>query len=133
MIPVPDVVEWVKTQPDVVHVHSLLSEDDLKQIEAELADVYGPLPDEAKLLLDIGELRIAASKWDLRSIVASGNDLVFSFREEPGRKVNTLFATVRGSVRIPDPKTVNLRLSPSYFEPRTLVSLLRKVFAAKSR
>ena len=42
---------------------------DLKQIEAELADVYGPLPEEARLLLDIGELRIAASKWDIRSIV----------------------------------------------------------------
>ena len=56
---------------------------DLKQIEAELTDVYGPLPDEAKLLLDIGELRIAASKWDIRSIVASGNDLVFTFEQGP--------------------------------------------------
>ncbi len=102
---------------------------DLRQIEAELADVYGPLPDEVKLLLDIGELRIAASKWDIRSIVASGNDLVFSFREEPGRKVNILFATVRGSVRIPDPKTINLRLNPSYFEPRTLITLLRKILS----
>lgn len=102
---------------------------DLKQIEAELADVYGPLPEEAKLLLEIGELRIAASKWDIRSIVVSGNDLVFTFKQDPGKKANTLFAGVRGSVRIPDPKTVNLRLSPSYFEPRTLITLLRKVFS----
>ena len=43
---------------------------DLEQIEADLADVYGPLPEEAKLLLEIGELRIAASKWDIRTIVA---------------------------------------------------------------
>ncbi len=106
---------------------------DLRQIEAELADVYGPLPDEVKLLLDIGELRIAASKWDVRSIVASGNDLVFSFREEPGRKVNSLFAGVRGSVRIPDPKTINLRLNPSYFEPQTLITLLRKIFADRTK
>ena len=116
---------------------------DLKQIEAELADVYGPLPDEAKLLLEIGELRIAASKWDIRSIVASGNDLVFSFKrgvegvppsnrgQDARDTVNTLFAGVRGSVRIPDPKTVNLRLHPSYFEPRTLVSLLRKILAGQ--
>jgi transcription-repair coupling factor (superfamily II helicase) len=114
---------------------------DLKQIEAELADVYGPLPDEAKLLLEIGELRIAASKWDIRSIVVSGNDLVFSFKQSvegvpPSNRgqdardtVRALFANVRGSIRIPDPKTVNLRLNPSYFEPRTLISLLRKVFA----
>jgi transcription-repair coupling factor (superfamily II helicase) len=106
---------------------------DLQQIEAELADVYGPLPDEAKLLLEIGELRIAASKWEIRSIVASqpapaqAGDLVFSFKQDPGRKVNTLFANVRGSVRIPDPKTVNVRLPPSYFEPRTLLALLRRI------
>ncbi len=122
---------------------------DLQQIQTELADVYGPLPDEVRLLLDIGELRIAASKWDIRSIVVSGNDLVFSFRlrgegvpplssslqgKEQGQDalataVKVLFAHVRGSVRIPDPKTVNLRLPPSYFEPRTLISLLRKVFS----
>jgi transcription-repair coupling factor (superfamily II helicase) len=118
---------------------------DLKQIEAELADVYGPLPEEAKLLLDIGELRIAASKWDIRSIVVSGNDLVFSFKQSvegvpPSHRgqdardtVNALFANVRGSVRIPDPKTVNLRLNPSYFEPRTLITLLRKIFSGGKR
>ena len=43
--------------------------------------------------------------------------------------MKTLFANVRGSVRIPDPKTINLRLSPSYFEPRTLITLLRKIFS----
>jgi transcription-repair coupling factor (superfamily II helicase) len=102
---------------------------DLQQIEAELADVYGPLPDEVKLLLEIAELRSAASHWHIRSIVASGNDLVFSFKQDPGRKANALFANVRGSVRIPDPKTINLRLAPSYFEPRTLISLLRKIFS----
>jgi transcription-repair coupling factor (superfamily II helicase) len=105
---------------------------DLKQIEAELADVYGPLPEEVKYLLEIGELRIAASKRDIRSIVASGNDLVFSFRQDPGKKVSTLFAAVRGTVRIPDPKTINLRLAPSYFEPRTLIGLLRKILARNS-
>jgi len=118
---------------------------DLRQIEAELTDVYGPLPEEAKLLLDIGELRIAASKWDIRSIVVSGNDLVFSFKQSvegvpPSNRgqdardtVNSLFANVRGSVRIPDPKTVNLRLNPSYFEPRTLISLVRKIFSEEKK
>jgi transcription-repair coupling factor (superfamily II helicase) len=106
---------------------------DLQQIEAELSDVYGPLPEEAKLLLEIGELRIAAAKWDIRSIVVSGNDLVFTFKQDPGRKVNTLFANVRGSIRIPDPKTINLRLNPSYFEPQTLISLLRKILVEKGR
>jgi hypothetical protein len=45
----------------------------------------------------------------------------------------SLFAHVQGSVRIPDPKTINLRLNPNYFEPRTLINLLRKIFAEKKQ
>jgi transcription-repair coupling factor (superfamily II helicase) len=144
---------------------------DLQQIEAELDDVYGPLPDETKLLLQIAELRIAAAKHGIRSIVASGNDLVFTVRqrgegvpplrpagilpaeEEQGQDalatrgrnardtqepdalatVKALLATICGQVRIPDPKTVRLRLSPNYFEPQTLITLLRKIFAEKDK
>lgn len=43
--------------------------------------------------------------------------------------VKALFAHVQGSVRIPDPKTINLPLNPNYFEPRTLISFLRKIFS----
>jgi len=124
---------------------------DLQQIEAELADVYGPIPDETKGLLDLAELRIAAAKWDIRSIVASqpnplkAGDLIFSFRQSvegatPSKRgqsrcpsgratVGALFASVKGTVRIADPKTVYLRLPPSYFEPQTLVTVLAKILA----
>jgi transcription-repair coupling factor (superfamily II helicase) len=101
--------------------------EDLKQIEGELADVYGPVPEEVKLLLDLAEIRIKASNRDIKSIVASGQELVFSFGEELNAKSETLFSKVRGKVRIPEPKTVYLRLSASYFEPKTLVNILRKI------
>jgi len=112
--------------------------EDLKQIESELADVYGPVPDEVKLLLELAELRIEADKWDIKSIVASGQacpersrrDLVFSFAKEPGSKANSLFVKVSGKVRITDPKTVYLRLPANYFEPKTLISVLRKILTA---
>ena len=125
---------------------------DLEQIKAELADVYGPLPDEVRLLLDIGEVRIAAARHDIRSIIASPpapgrvGDLVFSFRQRGegvppllqslegkaqgqdalATRVNALFANIRGGVHIPDPQTVRLRLGENYFEPRTLITVLRK-------
>ena len=113
---------------------------DVGQIEAELTDVYGPLPDEVKLMLEIAELRIAAAQWDIKSIVAQAppgrfappstkRNLIFSFKQDPGDKANTLFANVRGEVRIPDPKTVYLNLSPNYFEPQTLITILRRIFA----
>jgi transcription-repair coupling factor (superfamily II helicase) len=101
--------------------------EDLKQLEGELADVYGPVPEEVKMLLELAQLRIAASKHDIRSIVTSGQDLVFSFRQDLSAKADSMFAKVRGAVRIPDPKTVRLHLAENYFEPRTLTSLLRKI------
>jgi len=103
------------------------TKEDLKQIENELTDVYGPVPDEVKLLLELAQLRIAASKQEVKSIVASGQELIFSFEKEPDRKVETLFSKVAGKVRIPDQKTVYLRLPANYFEPQTLITILRKI------
>jgi len=39
-----------------------------------------------------------------------------------------LFKNIPGKVRILEPKTVYLRLPASYFEPRTIMSVLRKIF-----
>jgi len=101
--------------------------EDLKQIANELADVYGPVPDEVKLLLELAELRIAASKRDIKSIVTSGRDVIFSFTKEAPTQAESLFADTKGKIRIPDPKTVYLRLAASYFEPGTLKNILRKI------
>ena len=103
-------------------------DEDLKQIEGELSDVYGPVPEEVKLLLDLAEIRIKASKRDIKSIVVSVQGLVFSFGKEMDAKSESLFSKVRGKIRIPEPKTVYLRLPKNYFEPKTLVNILRKMF-----
>ena len=101
--------------------------EDLKQIANELADVYGPVPEEVKLLLELAELRIAASKRDIKSIVTSGHNVVFSFAKEATAQAKSIFADTKGKIRIPDPKTVYLRLAASYFEPKTLITILRKI------
>jgi transcription-repair coupling factor (superfamily II helicase) len=112
---------------------------DLERVEAELDDVYGEVPEEVKLLLELAELRIGASRHGIRSIVISkpdstkDMDLVFSFKADPGEKARALFAEVRGKVRIPDPKTVYLRLPASYFETQTLITLLRKILAEDTK
>jgi transcription-repair coupling factor (superfamily II helicase) len=103
--------------------------EELKQVEGELGDIYGPVPDEVKLLLELGELRIAASKLGIKSIVTSGRDLIFSFAEDAEGKADFLFAKVSGEVRIANPKTVYLRLPKNYFEPSTLINVLRKIFS----
>ncbi len=107
------------------------ADSDLEQIQGELADVYGPAPDEVGLLLDIARLRIAASRLDIKSIVASGQDLIFSFTEEAGARAESLLADVSGKLRISKPDTAYLRLTKNYFEPRTLITILRKILREK--
>jgi transcription-repair coupling factor (superfamily II helicase) len=106
-------------------------DEDLQQIAAELGDVYGPVPQEVGLLLDLAQLRIKASNLGIKSIVASGLDVIFSFEEYAGCNAESLFSRVSGKVRITDPKTVYLRLSENYFEPRTLISVLRKMLGGQ--
>ena len=77
------------------------------------------------MLLDLADIRVRAGNWNLKSIIVSGSDLVFSFIS--GEGVEDLFARAPGKVRIPDKKTVNIRLTKNYFEPRTLLAVLRKM------
>jgi transcription-repair coupling factor (superfamily II helicase) len=106
--------------------------EDLEQIKGELTDMYGPMSDEVKLLLELAELRIEASRLDIKSIVASGQDLIFSFAKDYSDKAESLFSKIKGKVRIPDPKVVYLRLAKNYFEPRTLINVLRKILGEET-
>ncbi|MHC4456005.1 MAG: transcription-repair coupling factor [Planctomycetota bacterium] len=102
--------------------------EDLKQIESELADIYGPQPEEVKLLLDLAQLRIRAAKWNIKSIITSGQNLVFSFSKDASANTDALFADASGKLRIVDARTVYLHLPKNYFEPKTLINILRKIF-----
>jgi transcription-repair coupling factor (superfamily II helicase) len=99
---------------------------DLKRLRTDLADLFGPVPQDVDMLLDLADLRIRTAKHAIKTILASGNDLIFSFDNTD--TVGELFARAPGIVRIPDPKTVYVRLEKNYFEPRTLISILRKIF-----
>jgi len=103
------------------------NDDDLGQIRGELTDVYGTMPDEVNLLLEMAELRIKASRRGIKSIVASGQDLVFSFDKDADGQAEALLSNTNGKLRIPEPNIAYLRLEKNYFEPRTLMTVLRKM------
>ena len=107
--------------------------EDLKQIEVELADVYGPVPDEVKLLLELAELRIKAGRRGIKSIAASERDLIFSFAKDSAAQADSLFAKAKGTLRTVGQKTVYLRLPQNYFEQKTLMNVLRKILSTNQR
>jgi len=104
-------------------------DEELEQTRSELADVYGPVPEEVEQLLELAVLRIKASRLGIKSIVTSGRDVIFSFTDDFDGNVQSLLSTISGKVWVSDRQTVYLRLAENYFEPGTLMTVLRKILA----
>jgi transcription-repair coupling factor (superfamily II helicase) len=114
--------------------------DELHQLRTELADVYGPLPAEVGLLIDITELRIDAVQLGIKGIVAHSGNLVFSYGNEAGKYAKKLFSErspkdkkIAQRHTVADDQTVYLHLSAAYFEQQTLLSFLRKLLGVKKQ
>ncbi len=100
--------------------------DDLDRLSEELRDLFGPVPGQVTLTLELARIRLLATRRDIRNIIVQKPDVIFTFAE--GVNATDLFARYPGTVRIPDARTVHLRLEKNYFEPPTLLALLRKLF-----
>ncbi|MBN2590228.1 MAG: transcription-repair coupling factor [Sedimentisphaerales bacterium] len=106
--------------------------ENLQQIRDEFADVYGPIPEEVNLLLELAELRIMASKRKIKGIVTYNLNLIFSFENNYKNSDLKMFDNISGKIRIRDEKTIYLQLTKNYFEPRTLIMVLRKILEEKN-
>ena len=98
--------------------------EDLRRLQRDLADAYGPVPDEVDVLLDVAEIRVLAGSSGIESIILMAPDLIFRVRDL--RAVEPVFAKAAGSVRMPDDHTVHWRLGEAYLEMPTLVRVLLK-------
>ena len=106
----------------LVRCHDLAS---IAELGRDLKDAFGAWPPPVQTLLDLAEIRVLARPWRIRSINQQPPDLVF--RVEELALVEPLFANSPGSARMADAHTVHLRLSPAYFEPATLLAVLRRL------
>ena len=111
---------------------SCRSQADLTQLERDLTDAFGPIPEEVGRLLELAEIRVRARRFGVVSISLRPPDVIFTIDDLPAAE--PLFVDAPGSVRIPDAKTIHLRMPPNYLEPATLVTMLRRMFVrAESR
>ena len=101
---------------------------DLRQLEKDLADAFGPYPPAVGALLELAEIRVLAQHWGIHSIILEEPDIVFRVQELA--RASPAFAGAPGTVRMADTKTIHLRPpSASYLDPRTLLAFLRKQLA----
>jgi len=97
---------------------------DLAQLSADLADSYGPVPDEVQLMLDLAEVRVRAGALGVTSIIMMDPDIIFTITDF--RAVAAVFEGSAGTARLPDSKTVHWRLPPIYRQMPTLMRVLLK-------
>ena len=77
--------------------------------------------------MSIAGLRIVASELDIKSIVAHGGNLVFSFAADADKNAKRLFKNIAGKYTVADETTAYLHLARNYFEPATMVSFVQKI------
>ncbi len=105
--------------------------EDLQQLQTDIGDAFGHPPKPVERLLDLAEIRVLACRWKIRSIIMEQPDIVFTVGDLA--LVQSLFVDVPGSVRMPDPRTVHLRLRPAYFETPTLLGFLRRLLSKEQK
>ncbi len=98
---------------------------ELEQLDQDVRDAFGPYPQAVADLLALAEIRILAQPFRIRAINKQPPDLIFSVEELA--LVEPVFADSPGSARMADAHTIHLRLTQAYFEPATLLAVLRRL------
>ncbi|MHC4447988.1 MAG: transcription-repair coupling factor, partial [Planctomycetota bacterium] len=104
------------------------SQDELAQVRSDLASAYGEPPAAAERLLQLVELRIAASPLGIRTVTRHEGDIIFKTRRPAD--LQQCMAGAKGTLRLvgnPDPEglvEVYYRPPQAYLEEGTLLLVL---------
>ncbi|MBL7193091.1 MAG: transcription-repair coupling factor [Pirellulales bacterium] len=99
-----DYIPDIRSKIDVYRRLSRAGEaSHIDDIQAELADRFGPLPDEARRLCEAARVRVAAASWGIDAITRQDGLLVFTFHDISRRRL--LKDAMNGLLRIVDERT----------------------------
>ncbi len=97
----------------------------IDQLENDIKDIFGKLPGEVNMMLDMARLRLLAGKYHIKSIVIREEDLILNIPEP--LLCQEVFSRSPVKPRFADPTEVHLRFPPRYLEPKTLVRTMFKM------
>jgi transcription-repair coupling factor (superfamily II helicase) len=105
---------------------------ELEGVVKDMTDAYGPPPPPAQMLIDLTELRIAASTLEVDALKLEGPDLIFKTTKP--QKLEPVFQSAPGRASVIDDKTVYYRPPANYLDPpSTLLAVLRKLMVRPVR
>ena len=99
---------------------------DLRQLEADLVDSFGPIPSSVARLLEVAEIRVGARQFGIKSINLAPPDVVF--KVDRMTDAESVFRDAPGTVRMPDLETIHLRPPAGCLAPSSLLPILRNMF-----
>ena len=99
---------------------------ELEEVVQSIRDAYGEAPKQALTLINLTEVRIAASTLGIDTLKLEGPDLIFTTKQP--QKLEQVFSAAPGRVSVLDESTVYYRPPSNYLEPAdTLLAVLRKL------
>ncbi len=105
---------------------------ELDAVERAMTEAYGKAPAPAQTLIDLTEIRIAASTHDIEAIKLDGPDIIFRTRHP--QTLDALMKDAPGRVSLIDDRTVYFRPPPKFLEePATILAVLRKLLVRPLR
>ena len=100
--------------------------EELRKVAADLKDAYGDPPPQTQTLLDLSEIRIAASTLGVDTLKLEGPDLIF--KSTKPQKLEQVFRGAPGRISVLDDSTLYYRPPAQYLDPpSTLLAVLRKM------
>ncbi len=106
-------------------INRLSSRDEIEKIERELADRFGPIPEQVKNLLLESEVRIAAQATNIRSLVRTNGTIIFHI--ENLKKVETLFGKTRDLVNVINSNELHLTLPGKKMTPHDSADFIKNL------
>jgi transcription-repair coupling factor (superfamily II helicase) len=104
----------------------------LDEVVQSMTEAYGEAPEPAERLVQLSELRVAASTVGISAIKLEKPDVIFT-TDQPA-KLDTMLSDAPGTVRVVDEKTVYYRPPLNYVDPpATLLAVLRKLLVRPLR
>lgn len=81
---------------------------DLQELRAEFLDRFGALPPSVERMLELAELRLDATVWQVVAMQVHESDLVFTYTDR--RRIDQLTKLTEGRLRVVDDKNAYCRL-----------------------
>ncbi len=99
--------------------------DDLAEFRAELVDRFGKLPETVERMLELSEMRLDATIWQIVSVTVEGLYLVFGYADR--KRMEQLVRAFRGPLRIADDKSAYLKVPQAAADPSVFLETAKSV------